>query len=90
MTYATGASVDTIAQMGFVVLTRIRHRRLPNSLTFRRRPIRCLVDGARTALREADAKLRTLSTALKQHQRQFKLVRSTLSSLQQLQGLDDA
>ncbi|MCY2988244.1 MAG: hypothetical protein NTY19_10340 [Planctomycetota bacterium] len=49
-----------------------------------------LVEGARTALREADAKLRTLSTALKQHQRQFKLVRSTLSSLQQLQGLDAA
>ena len=49
-----------------------------------------LVESARTALREADAKLRTLSTALKQHQRQFKLVRSTLSSLQQLQGLDAA
>ena len=35
-----------------------------------------LGESARTALREADAKLRTLSTALKQHQRQFKLVRS--------------
>ena len=49
-----------------------------------------LVESARTALREADSKLRALSTALKQHQRQFKLVRSTLSSLQQLQGLDAA
>jgi len=49
-----------------------------------------LVESARTALREADSKLRALSTALKQHQRQFKLVRATLSSLQQLQGLDAA
>jgi len=49
-----------------------------------------LVESARTALREADGKLRALSTALKQHQRQFKLVRATLSSLQQLQGIDAA
>ena len=49
-----------------------------------------LVESARTALREADSKLRVSSTALKQHQRQFQLVRSTLSSLQQLQGLNAA
>jgi hypothetical protein len=30
------------------------------------------------------------AAALKQHQRQFKLVRATLSSLQQLQGIDAA
>jgi hypothetical protein len=36
-----------------------------------------LVESARTALREADSKLRALSTTLKQHQRQFKLVRAT-------------
>jgi len=49
-----------------------------------------LIDEARSALREADGKLRTLSTALKQHQKQVKLVRSTLSSLQQLQGIKAA
>jgi hypothetical protein len=49
-----------------------------------------LIDEARSALREADGKLRALSTALKQHQKQVKLVRSTLSSLQQLQGIKAA
>jgi hypothetical protein len=49
-----------------------------------------LISEARTALREADGKLRVLSTALKQHQKQVKLVRSTLSSLQQLQGIKAA
>jgi len=49
-----------------------------------------LIDEARSALREADGKLRTLSSALKQHQKQVKLVRSTLSSLQQLQGIKAA
>ena len=49
-----------------------------------------MIAEARTALREADGKLRALSAALKQHQKQFKLVRSTLSSLQQLQGIKAA
>jgi hypothetical protein len=49
-----------------------------------------LISEARTALREADGKLRALSTALKQHQKQVKLVRSTLNSLQQLQGIKAA
>ena len=49
-----------------------------------------LISDARTALREADGKLRALSTALKQHQKQVKLVRSTLNSLQQLQGIKAA
>jgi hypothetical protein len=49
-----------------------------------------LITEARAALREADGKLRALSAALKQHQKQFKLVRSTLSSLQQLQGIKAA
>ena len=49
-----------------------------------------LISDARTALREADSKLRVLSAAFKQHQKQVKLVRSTLSSLQQLQGIKAA
>ena len=49
-----------------------------------------LVDSPLPVRLEADGKLRALSTALKQHQKQFKLVRSTLSSLQQLQGIKAA
>ena len=49
-----------------------------------------LIADARAALREADGKLRALSAAFKQHQKQVKLVRSTLSSLQQLQGIKAA
>ena len=49
-----------------------------------------MIAEARAALREADGKLRALSTSLKLHQKQFKLVRSTLTSLQQLQGIKAA
>ena len=49
-----------------------------------------MIAEARAALREADGKLRALSTALKLHQKQFKLVRSTLTSLQHLQGIEAA
>ena len=67
-----------------------RRKKAAVSPAFTNGDLSSMIVEARTALRDADGKLRALSAALKQHQKQFKLVRSTLSSLQQLQGIKAA